>query len=179
MVLAGKINRFAFSTSHDRTLKGGRQVESVKKSRIEPHGALSERPLAALNEAIRRSMLANRGRDTLPEMRLRSALHRIGLRYRVNAFPTPDLRVKADLVFPSSHVAVFVDGCYWHGCAVHRRIPKTNVRFWSEKIDGNRMRDARVDAMLRDADWTVVRVWEHESLESAISIVFDGLRSPL
>lgn len=121
-------------------------------------------------------MISNRPRDTLPERRLRSALHRLGLRYRVNARPEPGLRVRADLVFRSQRVCVFLDGCYWHACTQHRGIPKTNTDFWRKKILGNRERDVRVNQTLEDAGWTVVRIWEHEPLDAAVNLVRAALR---
>jgi DNA mismatch endonuclease, patch repair protein len=108
------------------------------------------------------AMRGNRSRDTRPELALRSHLHALGLRYRVAARPIPSIRRTADVVFTGAHVAVFVDGCYWHGCAEHHRPAKRNIEFWTEKIDQNRKRDAETDQLLEQAGWTVVRVWEHE-----------------
>lgn len=107
-------------------------------------------------------MRGNRGRDTRPEMRIRRAVWSLGLRYRVGARPVPSLRRTADLVFTKARVAVFVDGCYWHGCPEHYRPARKNEAFWSAKITGNRRRDDETDTQLRAAGWTVVRIWEHE-----------------
>jgi DNA mismatch endonuclease, patch repair protein len=107
-------------------------------------------------------MRGNRNRDTRPELAVRSAVHALGLRYRVAARPIVGVRRSADLVFRGRRVAVFVDGCYWHGCPDHFTMPRTNVAYWSAKIERNRERDAETDALLADAGWTVVRVWEHE-----------------
>ncbi|MDX3099036.1 very short patch repair endonuclease [Streptomyces sp. ME19-03-3] len=107
-------------------------------------------------------MAANKGRDTKPELLLRSILYRRGLRYRVNAQPLPELRRTADLVFPRAHVAVFVDGCYWHGCPDHYRPAMKRSHFWRDKIQGNQARDADTNQRLQERGWTVVRVWEHE-----------------
>ena len=83
-------------------------------------------------------MQANRGRDTMPELAVRSRLHALGLRYRV-ATPLPfDRRRRADIFFSRAGLYVFIDGCYWHGCPEHFVEPKTNVDFWRTKIDGNR-----------------------------------------
>ncbi|RLQ01044.1 very short patch repair endonuclease [Micromonospora sp. BL1] len=108
-------------------------------------------------------MRANKSRDTGPERRIRTLLHKAGLRYRVNARPLPTLRRTADIVFPTARVAVFVDGCYWHGCPDHYRPARANDQFWREKIDGNRARDRETDQLLADAGWVVVRAWEHEN----------------
>lgn len=129
-------------------------------------GLLTEEPVAegswASSSAVRASMRGNRNKDTKPELRLRSLLHQQGLRYRVATRPLPDLRRTADMVFSKAKVAVFVDGCYWHGCPQHLRPATVNAGFWSAKIEGNRARDAETDRLLREAGWTVVRVWEHE-----------------
>ncbi|WP_233580495.1 very short patch repair endonuclease [Streptomyces triticirhizae] len=109
-------------------------------------------------------MRANRGRDTKPELLLRSLLHQRGLRYRVSIRPLPDLRRTADVVFPKARVAVFVDGCFWHGCPEHHRPATKRAEFWREKIEGNRARDAETSRLLLERGWRVVRAWEHEDL---------------
>ncbi|MFC5913258.1 very short patch repair endonuclease [Streptomyces pulveraceus] len=117
----------------------------------------------ASSDAVRASMRGNRGKDTGPELRLRSLVHREGLRYRVSARPLPDLRRTADLVFTKARVAVFVDGCFWHGCPEHHRPATTrNREFWRDKIEVNRSRDKETNRRLSEAGWTVIRVWEHE-----------------
>ncbi|WP_437012857.1 very short patch repair endonuclease [Streptomyces sp. enrichment culture] len=112
-------------------------------------------------------MVANKGRDTRPELLLRSILHRRGLRYRVNMRPLPELRRTADVVFPKAHVAVFVDGCYWHGCPEHYRPAATRAKFWEDKISSNKARDIETNRRLQESGWTVIRVWEHEDPSSA------------
>ncbi len=112
-------------------------------------------------------MRGNRKRDTRPEMAVRRAVHRLGLRYRVAARPVPWLRCNADLVFASARVAVFVDGCFWHGCPEHFSAPRTNAGYWGPKIDGNQARDAATTEALGAAGWTCIRIWEHESAEDA------------
>jgi len=130
----------------------------------------------ASSDGTRRSMLANRGRDTAPELRIRSLVHRFGLRFRVDTRPLPLLRRTADLVFRPVKVAVFVDGCYWHGCPEHFVQPKTNSEFWKEKIGRNIERDRDTDSMLRDAGWTVIRVWEHEEPAAAAAEIVELVR---
>ncbi|WP_268239627.1 very short patch repair endonuclease [Micromonospora yangpuensis] len=122
---------------------------------------------AASSDAITRVMRGNRGRDTQPEMRVRRAVWSIGLRYRVGIRPLPSMRRTADLVFTRAKVAVFVDGCYWHGCPAHYRPARLNAEFWASKIEGNRRRDVETDLRLRQAGWTVLRIWEHE--EAAVA----------
>jgi DNA mismatch endonuclease, patch repair protein len=108
-------------------------------------------------------MRANRKRDTKPELRLRSALHRRGLRYRLGVrIVAGDIRVVPDLVFPRRRVAVFVDGCWWHRCPVHANTPKANVAYWLPKLLRNVERDRQVDDALATAGWSVIRVWEHD-----------------
>jgi DNA mismatch endonuclease (patch repair protein) len=104
---------------------------------------------------------------TLPEMRLRSILHRRGLRYRVDYRPPVAVRCRLDIAFTVARVAVLVDGCFWHGCPEHASWPKSNADWWRAKIDRNRERDAKATHALRDAGWAVLRVWEHESAEDA------------
>ncbi|WP_328677550.1 very short patch repair endonuclease [Streptomyces sp. NBC_00322] len=117
----------------------------------------------ASSAARRRNMQAIRSRDTAPERLIRRLVHAQGLRYRVAARPLPDLRRTADLVFRPSKVAVFIDGCYWHGCPEHYVPPKTNPSYWSGKVTRNMARDLDTDQRLRAAGWTVLRFWEHES----------------
>ncbi|MEU0491246.1 very short patch repair endonuclease [Nocardiopsis sp. NPDC006139] len=120
------------------------------------------RPARALNEGVRKSMRANRGRDTGPELAVRRLVHAAGLRYRVSARPLPALRRTADLVFTRRRIAVFVDGCFWHGCPEHHTTARTNAAYWAEKVRANRERDADTDRRLGEAGWTVLRFWEHE-----------------
>jgi DNA mismatch endonuclease (patch repair protein) len=112
-------------------------------------------------------MQGNKGRDTRPEKALRSAVHALGLRYRVNARPAPELRRSADLVFTKAKVAVFVDGCFWHGCPEHHRPATKNAEFWRGKIDANRVRDVETDRALVERGWAVVRIWEHDDAVEA------------
>ena len=107
-------------------------------------------------------MQANRSRDTGPEMALRRRLHALGFRYRVAARPLKPVRRTADLVFRSAKVAVFVDGCFWHHCPEHGTSPRANSDYWGPKLEGNVERDRQTDALLTDAGWLSVRVWEHE-----------------
>ncbi|MGW4034379.1 very short patch repair endonuclease [Streptomyces sp. NPDC004838] len=117
--------------------------------------------------AIRARMSRQKSRNTQVEIGLRRALHAAGLRYRVHRRPVKGVRREADLVFGPARVAVFVDGCFWHGCPEHATWPKSNAEFWRRKIEGNRARDADTDAKLAEAGWLAVRVWEHESSDVA------------
>jgi DNA mismatch endonuclease (patch repair protein) len=112
-------------------------------------------------------MVGNRPRDTAPELAVRSAAHKLGLRFRVAARPVPGLRRTADLVFPRLQLAVFVDGCFWHGCPMHATSPSLNRDFWRTKLERNRARDRETDAVLETAGWSILRVWEHEDPQEA------------
>lgn len=111
-----------------------------------------------------------RNENTEPELILRKALWAEGFRYRIH----PDLPGTPDFAFPSSRVAVFVDGCFWHGCPEHYTAPETNEEFWRQKLERNRARDERVDAELNEQGWSVLRIWEHQvqnDLENAVAEV--------
>jgi DNA mismatch endonuclease (patch repair protein) len=121
-----------------------------------------ERPTKASNEGVRKSMQSNKGRDTKPELALRKAAHALGLRYRVSVRPITQVRRTADLVFSKAKVAVFMDGCFWHGCPQHHTKAATNAEYWAEKLRRNRERDEETDRVLAEAGWRVLRIWEHE-----------------
>lgn len=121
-------------------------------------------------------MQANRGRDTKPEMAVRRAAHAAGLRFRVDYRPIPELNRRADLVFTRAKVAVFVDGCFWHGCPTHHTIAKSNAEFWAQKVTRNRERDAETDRLLGEAGWTVIRAWEHEPADDVVARILTSLR---
>lgn len=106
-------------------------------------------------------MKAQRRRDTKPETELRSELHRRGLRFRVD-HPLPGSRRRADIVFTRLEIAVFVDGCFWHGCPEHGTLPKASGPWWREKLRANRDRDEDTNRRLSGRGWSVLRVWEHE-----------------
>jgi DNA mismatch endonuclease (patch repair protein) len=112
-------------------------------------------------------MSRQKSRNTQVEIDLRKRLYAAGLRYRIHRRPIPGIRREADIVFGAARVAVFVDGCFWHGCPEHATWPKRNAEFWRKKIEGNQWRDANTDALLVEAGWLVVRVWEHEAVETA------------
>nr|WP_091678675.1 very short patch repair endonuclease [Amycolatopsis marina] len=116
-----------------------------------------------------------RSRDTKPELRLRSALHKRGFRYRVGVRPVRSLRRTADIVFGPARVAVMVDGCFWHGCPEHYRPSSVNAHWWRTKIEANIRRDRETDGALRQADWLVVRIWEHEPVEVAVERVVEAV----
>jgi DNA mismatch endonuclease (patch repair protein) len=112
-------------------------------------------------------------------MAVRRLVHRAGLRYRVAARPHPELRRTADLVFAGPKVAVFVDGCFWHLCPKHGMRPKSNTDYWDAKLEGNRRRDAEVNAFLKSNGWRVLRFWEHEDPEMAATTIIQTVQSRL
>ncbi len=126
-------------------------------------------PPTASSEAISRKFSRQRSFNTKPELVLRRALHRRGLRYRVHLRPVSSLRRTADVVFPRARVAVEVRGCFWHGCPLHRTTPSTNHQWWAEKLAHNQQRDAETESIWRAEGWEVVIVWEHDNPEDAAS----------
>lgn len=132
----------------------------------------------ASSPASRAVMQANRRRDTSPEMAVRRLAHARGLRYRVDAKPLPELNRRADLIFTRAKVAVFVDGCYWHGCPVHGTAAQSNAEYWNAKISRNRERDAETNERLSAAGWLVLRAWEHDDPEAVVARVIDAVRGP-
>ena len=120
--------------------------------------------------AARRRMQATRRKNTAAELALRRALFSRGLRYRVE-YALPGTRRTADVAFPRLKLAVFVDGCFWHGCPLHGTWPKANARWWREKIDANRRRDRDTDERLRESGWAVMRFWEHADAASSAGAV--------
>lgn len=125
----------------------------------------------ASSPAVRRKMQAQPSRDTAPELALRSVLHARGLRYFVHRRPLPGLNRQADIVFPGVRVAVFVDGCFWHGCPRHANMPVNNADFWHKKLATNRQRDREVTLDLRGLNWRVIRIWEHDLVSSPVRCV--------
>ncbi|WP_055809742.1 very short patch repair endonuclease [Nostocoides sp. Soil756] len=129
----------------------------------------------ASSERVRTSMVGNRGRDTKPELALRRELHARGFRYFVNRRPIANVRRTADIVFPRARLAVFVDGCFWHGCPEHHTVAKTHAQYWAEKVQANRLRDADTNRLLGDAGWNVLRIWEHVPPVEAADLVGNRL----
>jgi DNA mismatch endonuclease, patch repair protein len=124
-------------------------------------------------------MRGNRSSDTKPELAVRRILHARGLRYRVNVRPVPSLRRTADIVFTARHIAVFIDGCYWHGCPAHYVASKSNRDYWDDKIAGNIARDSETTAALSNAGWTVLRYWSHDRPEDIAGSIQEHVSSAL
>jgi len=126
--------------------------------------------------ATHRRMARTSQRDNARELALRSALHRRGLRFRLHRRVLEGSTRTVDIVFPRARVAIFMDGCFWHGCPAHASWPKTNADWWRNKIMANRRRDRDTDERLTADGWSVVRIWEHERLEEAVARVEAALR---
>lgn len=128
--------------------------------------------------AVRARMQRQKTRDTSPEKALRRALFARGLRFRVQ-FPVPGMpRRTIDIAFPKKKLAVFVDGCFWHGCPDHGVRPKSNADWWAVKLAKNVERDAETTGVLRSLGWRVIRCWEHTAPDEAaveVGAVLDSL----
>jgi DNA mismatch endonuclease, patch repair protein len=122
-------------------------------------------------------MEGQRRRDTKPELALRSLLWARGLRYRVDHKVLSGMRRRADLAFLGPRVAVFVDGCFWHRCPEHGSMPRANREWWAAKLDRNVERDRDTDARLAAAGWLVVRIWEHDRLDDAVTRIEQAVRA--
>ncbi|WP_260431159.1 very short patch repair endonuclease [Burkholderia stagnalis] len=120
---------------------------------------------------ISRRMAKVRQKATDAEVALRRELYRVGLRYRIDYEVLKKPRRVADIAFPGRRIAIFVDGCFWHGCPEHATWPKRNAEFWRQKIETNRLRDADTNERLRSLGWTVLRFWSHESPTDAARVV--------
>ncbi|MFE6233745.1 very short patch repair endonuclease [Cellulosimicrobium sp. NPDC057862] len=128
---------------------------------------------------VSEKMSRARRRDTKPELALRRVLHAHGLRYRV-AFPVPGQRRRTiDIAFTRPRVAVFVDGCFWHGCPEHGTSPRSNSEWWRIKLAANHARDLDTNRLLEQQGWLVLRYWEHQepsAVAAEIERVLSGVR---
>ncbi|WP_411700880.1 very short patch repair endonuclease [Conyzicola sp.] len=131
----------------------------------------------ATNEATRTSMLGNRSRDTKPELLVRRALHAQGYRFRVDLRPEPTLRTRSDIVFTKRRVAIYIDGCFWHGCPTHGTTPKSNVDYWAPKLARNIERDRESTRALQERGWVVLRFWEHQPVGEVVAAITARLKS--
>lgn len=133
-----------------------------------------------VTEQTRRRMRATPSKGTRPELALRRELHRRRRRFRVDApLPAPLQRRRADVLFPRQRIAVFVDGCFWHGCPQHgtAQNARSNGAFWIAKVAGNRARDEDTTATLERLGYRVLRFWEHEDVAVACDVIERELTS--
>ncbi|WP_281504711.1 very short patch repair endonuclease [Williamsia sp. DF01-3] len=145
----------------------------------QPPGFASGRPRAS-SESVRSRMSRQRRKNTAPEVEVRRELHARGVRFRTDVKLERDLRTRADIAWRRLKLAIFIDGCFWHGCPEHATRPAANAEWWAVKLDGNIARDRRTDAILADRGWTVLRFWEHQApadVADAIVAVLRGLRN--
>lgn len=168
-------------------MKQWRNTSTGRPDRMTPlassprRGRVARRPQGSVtppasSPTVRRRMQATRRKDTPPELAVRRLLHAMGLRYRVDARPSSTSRRRADVVFRRAKVALFVDGCFWHGSPEHDTWPQTNRSFWRTKIMENIARDRDTDAQLKNSGWEVIRVWEHDDSASAANAVARTVR---
>ncbi len=121
-------------------------------------------------------MAAIRRRDTKPEVRIRSTLHRLGYRFRKDhPIRIEEKVVRPDIAFTKRRVAVFVDGCFWHSCPEHGHRPRVNDEYWSPKLAGNALRDRAQTAALQSQGWIVLRFWEHEAEEDVVARIREAI----
>lgn len=130
--------------------------------------SIRSRAPRASSAIVRRVMQRNTGHETAQERLLRTFLTKAGLKFRTNTRPEPHLKIKADIVFPKQRVCVFLDGCFWHGCPFHFKVPNSHSPWWKEKIQDNKRRDARQTQALRRRKWKVIRYWEHQIQPDAL-----------
>ncbi|WP_102141933.1 very short patch repair endonuclease [Mycobacterium hubeiense] len=151
-------------------------LHAVEQSRIPSGATFVIGDLTPPTEQVRRQMQAQRTTGTRIELAVRRGLHARGYRYRIDRRPLPDHNFRGDIVWTGRRLVVFLDGCFWHGCPIHGTTPKSNTEWWRRKIDGNRERDRRVDAILKQHGWTVLRFWEHDDPATIIDSVVAHLQ---
>lgn len=134
-------------------------MKTKEPSRVRPHPKISARYSAQVR------------RDTRPELALRRELHKRGLRYRVQLRVPANRRRTIDIAFTRARLAVFVDGCFWHGCPKHGMSPATNSDWWTWKLARNKARDEDTTRLLTNEGWSVLRFWEHDSVAEAADSV--------
>ncbi|MDO3166658.1 very short patch repair endonuclease [Mycobacteroides abscessus subsp. abscessus] len=144
---------------------------SVNRGQDAPKGHLPGQNHVPTPERSR-NMAAIRRTDTQPERRLRSAIHARGLRFRKD-YPirASGRLIRPDIAFTKCKVAVFVDGCFWHGCPDHGRPPKSNVEYWNAKLSSNAARDTLQTSILQAHGWIVIRIWSHTDVSEAVEII--------
>lgn len=118
-------------------------------------------------------MRNTKGRDNRREVSVRSLLYRAGVRFRL-FYPVPGApRRSVDIALVGPKVAIFLDGCFWHGCPIHRTTPKRNREWWVSKLERNVARDKETTALLQSQGWAVLRFWEHEPVEQVVTTIID------
>ena len=129
----------------------------------------------ASTPGVRRSMKSNRSSGTRPELRVRRALHALGLRFNVQVRVPSAPRRRIDIAFPRLRIAVYIDGCFWHACPDHPFNPKRNADYWDAKFAANRVRDRETTELLEQQGWLVLRFWEHEAVDEVAARVGEAV----
>ncbi|WP_245528114.1 very short patch repair endonuclease [Cellulomonas gilvus] len=130
----------------------------------------------AADASVSRRMSRLRRKDNEAELAVRRVLHAAGYRYRVH-HPVPGQRRRTiDIAFTRAKVAVFIDGCFWHGCPAHGTQPRSNAAWWVAKLAANQARDEDTTHWLEADGWLVVRIWEHDDPRGAAGSVAAVLR---
>ncbi|WP_203633544.1 very short patch repair endonuclease [Streptomyces halstedii] len=132
-------------------------------------------PLEPSSPSVSARMSRQARRDTAPEVAVRKLLHASGYRYRLNERVPHMSRRTIDIAFTRARVAVFLDGCFWHGCPDHATRPKSNAEWWRQKLDKNMARDAETTAHLVSEGWTVLRFWEHQPPTEVAEVVAEAV----
>jgi DNA mismatch endonuclease (patch repair protein) len=132
--------------------------------------------MLASSNAVSRRMARTAGKDNPRELALRSALHHQGLRFRIHYAALAGTRRTIDIAFTRLRLAVFCDGCFWHGCPIHATAPKANREWWADKLATNKARDLDTDTKLANGGWTVLRIWEHVPIDDAVALILSRLQ---
>lgn len=162
--------------------ESGRTVPARFYADLETHQQATRPPMQATgawasSPASKERMRKQRQKDTKPEVALRRELHQLGIRYRLQVRPVPELRARLDIVHTPSRTAVDVRGCFWHRCRLHGTAPKANAKRWAEKLDRNVERDDQTVAALRANGWEVVVVWEHDDMKARAQEIADLVKA--
>lgn len=136
-----------------------RRRDSEGSRSVQECYVVSRRAGVPKSAAVSAQMSRMPSRDTTIELAVRRLLHAAGLRFRVHR---RDLPGTPDVVLPRARLAIFIDGCFWHDCELHRSLPKNNREWWGAKFAATRERDQRKDAELAEIGWLPVHYWEHE-----------------
>lgn len=154
------------------------KVFDVVAKKIALGGGVRKRYPTPTTAAATAVMRGNKKAGTRPEIAVRRAFRAAGLRFRVNhPIRLDDAKIRPDIVFPAAKIAVFVDGCFWHGCKKHGTMPKSNKSYWAAKIGRNVARDRKNDVLLKEAGWRVIRIWEHSETSVALRRIMKGLNT--
>lgn len=133
----------------------------------------------ATSAVVSAQMRAQRVVDTEAELSVRRTLYSAGLRYRKH-YPVPGRpRRSIDIAFPGKRIAVFIDGCFWHGCEIHRTVPKSNREWWQAKLEENQRRDRDTTKVLGEHGWTVLRFWEHDAASEVLAAVANAFAASM